>query len=236
MTRTRIVIEGNPGIVLTRIAPLLAKWLGDDGCVLGGGTVLAARWRHRVSTDIDLFTDIRNYREKIFARRGEVTAALERLVGETGEGAVEVERGWLRVGFREGPAALMTIPRPTLTDDYTELAGDTDIPAEGSAEILARKLQSRILDLGEITDRDLYDFLAAERRDPESLRRALASVTAGERAAIASELHTLPLGWSSGEPVRDPAWPDLARGLALRARRLFEADPNDIEPTAGRLP
>ena len=236
MTRTQIVIEGNPGIILARVAPLLSTWLGENGCVLGGGTVLAARWRHRVSTDIDLFTDIQHYREKILARRDDVTAALERLVGGNGDGAVEVERGWLRVGFREGPASLMTIPRPTLIDDYTESAAGTDIPTESSAEILARKLQSRILELGEITERDLYDFLASERHDPESLRRALASVTAGERAAIASELRTLPAGWSGGEPVREPAWPELAHDLARRARRLFEADPNDIGSTAGRSP
>ena len=236
MTRAQIVIEDCPGIVLARVAPLLSAWLGNDGYALGGGTVLAARWRHRVSTDIDLFTDTQNYRKNILARRDEVTAALEHLVGETGEGTVEVERGWLRVGFREGPAALMTIPRPTLTDDYTESAAGTDVPAESSAEILARKLQSRILDLGEITDRDLYDFLAAERHDPESLRRALASVTAGERASIASELRTLSPGWSSGEPVREPAWPDLARDLARRARLLFEADPDDIDSSGVRRP
>lgn len=62
MKHGEIVIPGNPGIVLARVAPLLSAWLGDGGCVLGGGTVLAARWQHRVSTDIDIldlgvFTD-----------------------------------------------------------------------------------------------------------------------------------------------------------------------------------
>ena len=37
MTRTQIVIDGNPGIILARVAPLLSKWLGENGCVLGGG-------------------------------------------------------------------------------------------------------------------------------------------------------------------------------------------------------
>ena len=147
MTRTQIVIDGNPGIILARVAPLLSTWLGENGCVLGGGTVLAARWRHRVSADIDLFTDIQRYRENILARRDEVTAALEQLVEENGYGAVELER-----------------------------------------------------------------------------------------AAIASELRTLPAEWSGGEPVREPAWPELAQNLARRARRLFEADPNDIGSTEGRLP
>ena len=197
--------------------------------MLGGGTVLAARWQHRVSTDIDLFTDHQRYRDAIVSRREEVITALEQLVAKTGEGTVEVERGWLRVHFPEGPAALMTIPRPTITDKYAETAGGTDIPTESSAEILARKLQSRILDLGVFTDRDLYDLLAAQQHDPESLRRVLASVTSTERATIASELRVLPYHWSSGEPVREPAYPNLLQNLAPRARRLFEADPNELD-------
>ena len=42
MKRVEITIPGNPGIVLARVAPLSSAWLGEDGCVLGGGTVLAA--------------------------------------------------------------------------------------------------------------------------------------------------------------------------------------------------
>ena len=224
MTPVEIVVPGDPGIVLARIAPLIMAWLGPDGCVLGGGTVLAARWHHRVSTDIDLFTDRERYTDRVASRRDEVAAALEILVDEAGEGAVEVERGWLRVYFPEGPAAVMTIPRPTVRDSYVQYVQGTDIPTEGTAEILARKLQSRILDLGVFTDRDLYDLLVAQVRDPEALNRALTSITAGERAAITSELRALPHQWSSGEPVREPAHPELLEDLASRARRLFEAD------------
>ena len=111
MKRAEIVIPGNPGIVLARVAPLFSSWLGEEGCVLGGGTVLAARWQHRVSTDIDLFK--------------------------------------------------------------------------------------------------------------------------AERATIASELRTLPHHWSSGEPVREPAYPDLLPDVAGRARRLFEADLGTIGQDRG---
>lgn len=187
-----------------------------------GGRCLLARWRHRVSTDIDLFTDHERFTERIASRREEVAAALEALVADAGEGAVEVERGWLRVHFREGPAALMTIPRPTVRDAYNEYVRGTGIPAESTAEILARKLQSRILDLGVFTDRDLYDLLVAQERDAEALRRVLASITDAERAAIVSELRALPGIWSSGEPVREPAHPDLLEDLPSRTRRLFE--------------
>lgn len=228
MSHTELSISGNPGIVLARVAPALLKLFGPDGLVLGGGTVLAARWQHRVSTDIDLFTEAERYQDQVASRRDEVVAALSRLVSEAGEGAVEVERGWLRVHFPEGPAALMTIPRPTVRDLYAEVAKGSGIFTESTAEILARKLQSRILDLGVFTDRDLYDLLVAKKRDPLALRRALASLTEGERAAIASELRTLPPSWSGGEPVREPAYPDLLRNLAGQARRLMESGPDTI--------
>ncbi len=228
MKRAEILIPGNPGIVLARVAPLLSAWLGDDGCVLGGGTVLAARWKHRVSTDIDLFTDHERYQDRITSRREEVASQLEALVTQAGEGAVEVERGWLRVHFPEGPAALMTIPRPTVRDAYVESVHGIGIPAESTAEILARKLQSRILDLGVFTDRDLYDLLVAQTHDAEALVRVLASITGPERVTIASELRSLAHHWSSGEPVREPAYPRLLQDLAGRARRLFEANLEDI--------
>ena len=130
----------------------------------------------------------------------------------------------------------MTIPRPTVRDAYTEVARGTEIPTESSAEILARKLQSRILDLGVFTDRDLYDLLVAQQHDSEALRRVLNSITKAERATIATELRTLPHHWSSGEPVREPAYPDLLQDLAGRARRLFEADLDNIDQGRGISP
>ncbi len=54
MSHTQIPVSGNPGIVVARVALTLLELFGSDGLVLGGGTVLAARWKHRVSADIDL--------------------------------------------------------------------------------------------------------------------------------------------------------------------------------------
>ncbi len=223
MQRPQIVIPGNPGIVLVRVAPALASWLGPDGFVLGGGTVLAARWEHRVSTEISLFTDLERYRQTIAGQREQVAASLRTLVGTAAAGAVEVERGWLRLQFPEAPAALVTIPRPTIQDPYSEWVRGTEVRTESTAEILARKVQSRILDLGAFTARDLYDILVAGERDPEALSRVLASITDSERAAIATELRALPSDWTGDEPVREPAQPELLRDLPRRARRIFEA-------------
>ncbi len=233
MQRAEINIPGNPGIILRRVAPVLSAWFGPDGYVLGGGTVLAARWQHRVSTDIDLFTDHERYQQTILTRRDEVANALSDLVAETGEGAVEVERGWLRVLFPEGPAALMTIPRPTIRDPYVEHVQGTNVPTESTAEILARKVQSRILDLGVFTDRDLYDLLVAQQRAPEPLNRVLASITAGERAAIASELRGLPTVGPAANPSANP--PTQTSYATYPAAPAISSSPDTGHLGRGRL-
>ena len=40
--------------ILAQVAPALLQVLNREDIVVGGGTALAARWRHRRSTDIDL--------------------------------------------------------------------------------------------------------------------------------------------------------------------------------------
>ena len=57
-----------------------------------------------------------------------------------------------------------------------------------------------------------------------------------ERATIANELRTLPHHWSSGETVRELAYPDLLPDLAGRACRLFEADLGTIGQDRGIQP
>ena len=89
MHRAQIVIPGNPGTVLARVAPALAEWLGPEGYVLGGGTVLAARWQHRVSTDIDLFTDLVRYQSAIVSQRERVAEILRSLGASPSGDAIE---------------------------------------------------------------------------------------------------------------------------------------------------
>ena len=90
--------------------------------------------------------------------------------------------------------------------------------------IAGEKVQSRILDNGVFADRDLYDLLVAAELDQEALRRVLASITAEERAMIASELRALPRDRSISEPIREPTYSRLVPDLARRAGRLFDVD------------
>ncbi len=223
MKRAELEIAGNPGVVLARVASTLLTWLGPEGCVLGGGTVLAARWQHRVSMDIELFTDHERFAERVASRRQEVADAMEVLVVDAGEGAVEVERGWLRVHFREGPVALMTIPRPTVRDTYVEYVQGTDIPTESTAEILARS--SKAVSWTSVCSRTetCTTFWSPKSMTPTPYVECWHPLpTPNEPPSRANS--ALPARWSSGEPVREPAYPDLLDDLVPRARRLFEPD------------
>ena len=101
---------------------MLSTLNGYDGPVLGGKIVLASRWHHRISTDIDLLTDADRYQYRVANRMDQVLAALSRLVSESGQDTVEVEGGLLRVNVLEGFMALMTNPHPTVRDAYAEVA------------------------------------------------------------------------------------------------------------------
>ena len=89
MRRVELEIPGNPCVVLARVASTLLAWLGPKRCVLGGETRLAARWQHRVTTDIDLLTDHDQFTERVASRRQEVADALEALVADGGDAYVE---------------------------------------------------------------------------------------------------------------------------------------------------
>lgn len=59
-TPCSLALEGKPKEILLRALDVLDTHLTEverSGLRLGGGTVLAMRWHHRLSTDIDLAMD-----------------------------------------------------------------------------------------------------------------------------------------------------------------------------------
>ena len=80
--------------ILERLGPPLLRTWDRDDVRIGGGTALAARWRHRRSTDIDLWVA-----PDLFRRAGE---DFRTLAIEAGAGNVRSARGWLNGIFPEG--------------------------------------------------------------------------------------------------------------------------------------
>ena len=108
MSETRdLVFHDERRRILEGVKGWLLKHFPKRGLVIGGGTILASRWSHRVSTDCDMFADEQAFREvDVDALRHEVDARL---------GSGELLRARLR-------QSLATQPKPLLDPHCSELA------------------------------------------------------------------------------------------------------------------
>ena len=50
-------VPGHPGLVARCMFDVLSEFISPEHLSLGGGAVLAARWRHRVSLDVEMFRE-----------------------------------------------------------------------------------------------------------------------------------------------------------------------------------
>ena len=218
----RITIPQGPTQSLRAFVSATKKWLPIETYALGGGTALAGRWRHRHSTDIDLFTDLSVYRRIMAESRTDLNEALGKLAGESAEDQHEVHRNWLGIPLVSGPVTLMTEPKE-LGDPWSDdMELQTGVALESSAEILTRKLQSRILQRGDFVPRDFYDFIVASKLDPGAWKRAIGTVGSEERRQIADHVESLPEKWvAEGRRVLNPAYPEVVTSLRSRSRMLL---------------
>ena len=137
-------------------------------CLMGGGTILAAKWKHRTSTDIDIFWPRGRWtpKQEENAIRGWLTKVekipkIQRLSPEVNK--IEWDDGdtdFIATNGLEENTARCTI------------AG-VDIEACTTPEILAGKIYGRAL----IPYRDLFDAAVAELKEPGALTKALTKTT-----------------------------------------------------------
>ena len=205
---TGLAIPPPADAILERLGPaLLGIWSNDD-IRIGGGSALAARWRHRRSTDIDLCVA-----PDLFRRAGD---DVRTLAVEAGARNVRSGQGWLNGVFPEGEFRISATEPLLDAGTGVEREARFGLPLEPVAEILARKLVLRLHELGEFLSRDFYDLCTAAERDGASLERALSALSSDERREIAREISSWgPLADRRGQDlaaVHRPEWiPDLAR-------------------------
>lgn len=163
----------------------------------GGGTVLASRWGHRQSFDVDLFCDptiygglTRRERSRIEERIGGVAdCSRERTWCE--DIATYTEIGEIEATVM--PSSIVLEPNVP-----TRLAGTT-LRLQSSAQILYAKIVWRMYQAGEITVRDAYDLGAASIHDPAALARACAHTSPRVLSTVSSIIGALPRGWSGND-------------------------------------
>ena len=135
---------------------------------LGGGTALAMRWNHRLSTDIDYAME----RQLTFAFINRARQALNEDLGRR-RASGEVKK--YRVGWRTatweyadtGPVSLSASDQRQ--SEHMDWEVDTGVAVAPTYAILRGKLFGRVLDGNKLLVRDGYDLCAAFRHDSEPI-------------------------------------------------------------------
>ena len=149
-----------------RAGSMLREWS------FGGGTVLMRRYRHRLSTDIDIFLPDPQL-------LGHLTPRLNPTAESLTQDYVE-QANFLKLYFPEGEIDFVVSGFLTAGPVTTERIAGRDIRVETSAEILAKKVWYRGADF---TARDMFDFVLIARREPWAIRHA-GEILAARRSAV----------------------------------------------------
>ena len=169
------------GPVLDRLGPEAGPWK------IGGGTVLAARWRHRESVDLDLTV---NAGTAIRALSAGSDKEFEAEIGRRGGYAITFDRDRCTVRFSTGKLDLCALD-PTPREGHADALVDGE-PAVvlSNAQILCGKLQRA----RRSPVRDVFDVVVAGRLDPHALAIAANTRTARDLEAIAA-------AWKTSDPI-----------------------------------
>lgn len=158
--------------LLRRVKAALDEWvtpvcLEEAPWRIGGGTVLAARWSHRISTDIDIFLDERSGLGALNPGRDMgFTMAME----DAGAEKLSVEDRSLKYQFTSGRVEITQLdPRPKVGHEIA-LVEEWRIPVLSNTQILAGKLGGRGL---RSPARDIFDIAVAGLKDLDALEEAV---------------------------------------------------------------
>lgn len=214
--RRELPLNVNPAF--QSCAPFLIEaFEGADSFVLGGGTVLASRWSHRVSTDLDffLYADaalIPRHIKDAGERLADMSHIFEDLVVHTRH------LSFVCMGAKASVFSNPPLTHTTISEQETVTA----LRLDTTDEILAKKLSGRIMGLGEFLIRDLYDICVASHLDGDAYRKALTVLTDGDLDDMASELTNYTSTPTLGrEDLINPKYKNLAQNVWGHAQTLF---------------
>ena len=187
-------IPGAQGAVARQLTVRLKPDIAEEHLSFGGGTVLAARWKHRESYDVDLFCQ-----PDVFARldpeaRQRIEARIRQIPGS------EKDATWCEdLGVYteiDGIEATM-LPRPGVMPERrsTVLEG-TGVTLQATEEILYAKIVNRMYEGGEIALRDAYDIACAHLEDRKALERAVRHIDEEIVNDVIATVSNLPQGWT----------------------------------------
>ena len=199
---------------LVAIVPEGQRWR------LGGGTVLAARWAHRKSTDVDIFLPANS---GIAALDPRWNPRFTNAMNARGASRVEVQDRSLKFSFPAGRIEITQLdPTPNVPLEPAVVDG-RDMAVYRNSQILTGKLYGRGKRL---PPRDIFDIAVARHEDPSALRAAVNYLDGNLHVEI---LHTIRMDAESyaedaADAIIEPAerWTELLREGAARAMEALE--------------
>ena len=230
----KLDLPAGPAELLEAVRIPLGHYLGGEHELrLGGGTALAARWQHRHSTDVDLFVDAEAY-EGLRNSERQFRADLEECGADLKTVTVELWHARIFLAG-EGEVTVSTSRPVTPYPVSGDTVFGTDVPLETTAEILAKKLNYRIVRNGDIVPRDLYDIAVAQRLAPAELEAALSTLSERHLHDISAELRLLGHGWMERHPqsLSAPASRDDAANAVRLARSAIQRHIRSRSPDRG---
>ena len=203
--------------------------------MMGGGTVLAARWHHRESTDIDLFVSPATMgtltNEKILVVQGLLT----QLQG-IGQANFNPDSGFLSGEINNTPFSLAASEFVNESRGGSDIVRGTNFSAATNEEIFSGKIKGRLHRMGaqrpRVPVRDLYDIVVAAHLDPGVISRVLEGITPKGRSVIAADLRSLPdnLHEVDPKPLLNPKYKVDLAGIANAIAPAIEAGDESLLP------
>ena len=227
-------VPGPQGRVAARLFGVLSGFIPTGALSFGGGTVLAARWNHRRSLDVELFCEPTAYDALGPAGRARLEAAIKTIPGCAEEPTwCDSIAAYAEIVGLEATLLPRTVGIGSACT--TRLAG-TGLVLQSSAQILYAKVARRMYAGGEITARDAYDLACAHHFDPSALQFALGSIDPREIHVVREIIRLTPterLIDDRVKPLIDPCFRWTAaelRGAVLKALDLPRAHPDTVRP------
>ena len=176
-------IPGIRGVVAAQMFEKLTSFIPPQHLSFGGGTVLAARWNHRVSVDVDLFCEPTTYGRLTPVQRAGIEKAIKEIAGcAPSQTWCEDIATYTEIRGIEAtvlPGIIVIEPSKPTTLDGTRLT------LQSSAQILYGKIAWRMYEGGEIAVRDtLRPGLRTHARPTSTRASALAREPASARGGV----------------------------------------------------
>ena len=195
-------------------ANFLDPWLPRTAYAVGGGTVLAARWHHRLSTDIDVFIDENDMSSLLDeAAWEEICEGLGKLVTDEVITGLFIRPNGFRFTYMNVPMSLFSVRRITRSAVTNERVAPTELATESNTEILFKKIRGRMINSSTYVARDLYDVVVAYVLDKESLKHAFRYLENLETRSLVYDVEKGDSEVSDLDRVIDPAYVELTASL-----------------------